>query len=379
LAGRQEVLAQAENAIKRSMNGKFAQNLMMLGLRGVGKTVLLNKIDMIAEEAGCQTAVFEAAPDRSLPEILTPQLHRLLLKLNRLKATGVHLKNAFEALRGLATTFKVSYEGVDFSISETKGTGDLTIDLSALLQSIGRAAKSRDTAAMILVDEVQYITKNDLGALIMALHKISQRKLPVLFGGAGLPQLARLAGEAKSYAERLFTYPEVDRLDKKSASEAIIKPAQIEGVSYHKQALDIILSETECYPFFLQVWGFHAWEIAPSSPITAEHAKQATKKAIKELDKGFFKVRFDRLTSRQQKYARAIAELSPESATSKAVANVLGITAAQAAPIRDEVIKKGMAYSPKRGRIAFTVPKFDLFLKRQIPKFAARSRTQQKR
>jgi hypothetical protein len=375
LAGRNQILEQAKNAIERAGNQKIAKSLMMLGLRGVGKTVLLNKIDEIAENLGFETAIFEAAPDRSLPEMLTPQLHRLLLKLNRLMAAGSHLKIAFETLRGFASAFKVSFHGIEFSVNEAKATGDLTVDLSNLLLCIGKAALVRDTVVVILVDEVQYVQKEDLSALIMALHKISQRKLPVLFFGAGLPQLARLAGEAKSYAERLFLYPEIDRLDRKSATQAIIKPAKAEGVFFDEEAIKIILHETQGYPFFLQVWGFHAWEIAPNSPITADHAQKATRKAIAELDRGFFKVRYERLTTRQQKYARAMSELGAEPATSTEVADLLGISVKQAAPIRDEVITKGMAYSPKRGRIAFTVPQFDAFLWRTVPEFTPHRKT----
>jgi hypothetical protein len=206
----------------------------------------------------------------------------------------------------------------------------------------------------------------------MSLHKISQRQLPLLFFGAGLPQLAKLAGEAKSYAERLFDYPEIDRLDEKSARAALVEPAKRESVAYEKAALDIILKETYGYPFFLQVWGSHIWEIAPSSPFTADHAKMATNRAISALDGGFFKVRLDRLTNRQQDYARAMAEIAPSPATSTTVAKVLGLTVKQAAPIRDELIKKGIAYSPRRGLVAFTVPKFDEFLKRRIPDFDPR-------
>jgi len=370
LAGRDEVLDQARNAIKRAGNKKLAKSLMLLGLRGVGKTVLLNRIEEIAEDQGCETAIFEAAPDRSLPEMLTPQLHRLLLKLNRREAAGANLKKAFEALRGFASIFKVSFQGIDFSVQEAKATGDLTIDLSDLLCYIGEAAATRQTVAVILIDEVQYVGKEDLSALIMALHRISQRKLPLLFFGAGLPQLARLAGDAKSYAERLFLYPEIDRLDSKSAVRALRKPASDEGVAYEGKAVEMIVEETLGYPFFLQVWGYHAWEIAPGSPINAGHARQATLLATTELDRGFFKVRLDRLTPRQQQYVRAMAEVGDKPATSTEVAHMLGISVKQAAPIRDEVIKKGMAYSPHRGRVAFTVPQFDSFLRRAIPDFS---------
>lgn len=377
LAGRDEVLDQAGNAIKRAANNKLAKSLMLLGLRGVGKTVLLNRIEEIAEDEGCETAIFEAAPDRSLAEMLTPQLHRLLLKLNRREAAGANLKKAFEALREFASIFKVSFQGIDFSVQEAKATGDLSIDLSDLFTYIGEAAAARQTVAVILVDEVQYVGKEDLSALIMALHRVSQRKLPLLFFGAGLPQLTRLAGDAKSYAERLFLYPEVDRLDAAGAARALRKPATDEGVAYEDKAVEIILEETQGYPFYLQVWGYHAWEIAPQSPISARHAREATRLATAELDRGFFKVRLDRLTQRQQEYIRAMAELGDRPATSTEVAHVLGISVKQAAPIRDEIIKKGMAYSPQRGRIAFTVPQFGSFLRRAIPAFQSAANSEE--
>jgi hypothetical protein len=367
LAGRESILKQAENVIERTKKGKAAKSLVMLGLRGVGKTVLLNRIDQIAETVGCRTTLFEADPDRTLPELLTEQLNRLLLKLDRRKRVSDEVQKAFGLLRGFASAFKVRFGEFEVGLSKEPATGDLTIDLTDLIVAIGEAAKSRKTVAVIMIDEVQYVTKSDLGALIMALHKISQRQLPLLFFGAGLPQLA---GDAKSYAERLFDYPEIDRLDAKSARRALVEPARRESVVYDDDALDIILKETDGYPFFLQVWGSHVWEVAPSSPITSEHAKLATKRATTALDKGFFKVRLDRLTERQQEYACAMAELGPSPATSTAVAEVLGVTVKQAAPIRDEVIKKGMAYSPKRGLVAFTVPKFGEFMKRAIPGFS---------
>lgn len=377
LAGRETILKQAKDTIERTKSGRAAKSLMVLGLRGVGKTVLLNRIDQLAETAGCETAIFEADSARSLPELLTPQLYRLLLKLDRRKRVGDQVQKAYRLLRGFASAFKVRYGDFEVGLFGETTTGDLIIDLTDLFVAIGKAAKSRKTVAVILIDEVQYITKRDLSALIMALHKISQRQLPFLLFGAGLPQLAKLAGEAKSYAERLFDYPDVGRLYDKDARKALVEPARRQSIAYEDDALRIILRETDGYPYFLQVWGSHAWEVAPASPIKVEHAKKATRRAIAALDKGFFKVRLDRLTDRQQEYARAMAELGPAPAKSTAVANVLGITVKQAAPIRDELIKKNIAYSPKRGLVAFTVPKFDEFIKRAIPSVATKKRAAQ--
>jgi len=375
LAGRESILKEAEGAIKRTKKGKAAKSFILLGLRGVGKTVLLNRIDQIAETVGCRTAIFEADPGRTLPELLTQQLNRLLLKIDRRKRVSDEVQKAFSLLRGFASAFKVKYGEFEVGLSNEIVTGNLTIDLTDLIVAIGEAAKSRKTVAVIMIDEVQYVPEKDLGPLIMALHKISQRQLPLLFFGAGLPQLAKLAGDAKSYAERLFDYPEIDRLDAKSARAALVEPAKRESVTYENEALNVILRETDGYPFFLQVWGSHIWEVAPSSPFTSDHAKLATKRAISALDKGFFKVRLDRLTDRQQNYARAMAELAPSLATSTAVAKVLGLTVKQAAPIRDELIKKGIAYSPKRGLVTFTVPKFDEFMKRQITQLDSKQQT----
>ncbi len=367
LAGRDKILNMADIAIERAKKGKAVKSFLMLGIRGVGKTVLLNRIDQMAEIHDCQTVIFEADPNRTLPQLLTEQLNRILLKLDRHKRISDDIQNIFSMLRGFASVFKVKYGEFEVGLTNEGTTGDLTIDLADLFVSIGTAAKKRKSVVVIIIDEVQYIDQNGLSALIMSLHKISQRQLPLLFFGAGLPQMAKLAGNAKSYAERLFEYPEVDRLSMRSAQKAITAPLKREKILIDKDALDYIIIETNSYPFFLQVWAYHLWNIAPGSPIKKQSALKATKRAFDELDKGFFKVRFERLTIRQQNYARAMAEFGPALANSTEVANLLSLTVKQAAPIRDELIKKGMAYSPKRGYVAFTVPKFDEFLKRKYP------------
>jgi hypothetical protein len=371
LAGRDPLIAQAKLAIERTRKGRPAKSFILLGLRGVGKTVLLNEFEQMAESAGCQTAMVETDPDKSLAAQLAPQLHRILLRLDRIKRAGAELNNAFGVLRSFASVFKVQLGEFEFGLAPQPATGDLTIDLTDLFVAIGQAAEKRDTAVVILIDEIQYVQKNDLSALIMALHKISQRQLPFLLFGGGLPQLAKLAGDAKSYAERLFDYPAIGPLDSKNAKLAVSAPAEREGVKYEDKALDYIVAQTGGYPFFLQVWGAHCWEAAPSSPITLAHAKDASVRAIEALDESIFKVRLARLTDRQKAYARAMAELGPAPASSSDVANLLGLSLAQSAPIRDELVKKGMAYSPERGLIGFTVPKFDEFMRRVMPEAPA--------
>lgn len=367
LAGRDPLIAQARLAIERVRNGRPAKSFVMLGLRGVGKTVLLNEFEQIAEQNGCQTAMLETDPDKPLAQQLAPQLHRILLRLDRIKKAGNDMQAAFNSLRAFAAAFKVQLGDLEFGLVPSPATGDLVVDLTDLFVAIGEAAKKRDTAVVLLIDEIQYIQKGDLGALIMALHKISQRQLPVLLFGGGLPQLAKLAGDAKSYAERLFDYPSIGPLDAGSAKQALATPALRDKVKFSDDALDYIVAQTGGYPFFLQVWGAHCWEAAPASPITLAHAKKASEQAVAALDESIFKVRLARLTDRQKAYARAMAELGPEPANSSDVARLLGLTVAQSAPIRDELIKKGMAYSPERGLIGFTVPKFDEYMRRAMP------------
>lgn len=367
LAGRDGLIKQAATAIERIKRAKPAKSFIMLGLRGVGKTVLLNEFERLAETAGCQTAMFEADPDKPLAAQLAPQLHRTLLRLDRIKRAGAELNNAFGALRAFVSVFKVQLGEMEFGLSTAPATGDLTIDLTDLFVAIGEAAQKRDTVVVILIDEIQYIQKADLSALIMALHKISQRQLPLLLFGGGLPQLAKLAGDSKSYAERLFDYPPIGPLDADSARLALAAPAERENVLYAKDALAYVVEQTGRYPFFLQVWGAHCWEAAAKSPVTLADAKQASASAIAALDEGIFKVRLARLTERQKSYAQTMAEFGAEPINSSDVARKLGLSLSQAAPIREELIKKGMAYSPERGLIGFTVPKFDDYLRRAMP------------
>jgi len=367
LAGRDNLIAQAKLAIERVRLGRPAKSFIMLGLRGVGKTVLLNEFEQVAEQLGCQTAMLETDPEKPLAQQLAPQLHRILLRLDRMKKAGADMQAAFGALRAFASAFKVQLGELEFGLAANHATGDLVVDLTDLFVAMGEAAKKRDTAVVLLIDEIQYIQKPDLGALIMALHKISQRQLPVLLFGGGLPQLAKLAGDAKSYAERLFDYPPIGPLDPESAKRAIAAPAERDNVLYTDEALNYIIEQTGRYPFFLQVWGAHCWDVAPASPITLSHAKLASQHALAALDESIFKVRLARLTERQKAYARAMAELGAGPASSSEVARMLGLNVAQSAPIRDELIRKGMAYSPERGLVGFTVPKFDEYMRRAMP------------
>lgn len=370
LAGRESIVQNATVALERVKLGRAAKSQMFLGLRGVGKTVLLNRVAHIAEGKGYVTVVLEAPEDRRLAEMLVPPLRSLLFKLSRLEKAKEVAARALGVLRAFAGAFKVRVGDVEFGIKAETGTADsgsLEADLPELLVAVTEAAKQADSAVAILVDEVQYLSEADLGAIIVSAHKMAQKALPFILFGAGLPQLAALAGEAKSYAERLFDYPEVGPLPDDAAREAISTPIRREGAEIDDKALAQVINQTKGYPYFLQEWGAHCWNVAPSSPITVADVNKASANAVAALDKGFFRVRLDRLTPREKEYMRAMAELGPGPHRSGEIAQMLNIDVTTAGPLRNGLIRKGMVYSPQHGDTAFTVPMFDEFLRRTIP------------
>ena len=376
LAGRGSILKQAIMTLARVKRGRAEKSILLIGLRGTGKTVLLHEISGLAEKEGYQTAMIEAHEKKSLPEILLPELRRVLFILDAGEMISTKVKRAFRVLKSFVSSVKVNVriQETDFGIGiePEKGTadsGDLEADLAQVFIALGEAAKDRNTAVAIIIDELQYLSEEGLSSLIMAVHKLSQKSLPVVVIGAGLPQLVGKAGRAKSYAERLFDYPELGPLKKEDAKLALQAPAQREGVSFTEEALNEIIRVTEGYPYFLQEWGYQAWNITDKSPIDIDVAKQATASSIERLDQNFFRVRFDRLTPREKEYLRALAELGAIPQRSGDVAEELGLDVQNAAPLRNNLIKKGMIYSPKHGDTAFTVPLFEGFMKRIMPDF----------
>ena len=370
LAGRDEIIRNATVALGRLRLGRPARSQMLLGLRGVGKTVLLNRIAQLAEEQEYLTVVLEAPEDRTLAEMLVPPLRSLLFKLSRLEKTRDVARRGLAVLRAFAGMFKVSAGDVEFAVGAETGTADsgsLEDDLPEVLIAVANAAKQADKAVALFVDEVQYLGEQDLAALIVSIHKIGQRGLPFVVFGAGLPQLAALAGEAKSYAERLFDYPDVGPLPQPAARDAIRTPLGREGVDIDEPALALIVEKTKGYPYFLQEWGAHAWDVAEHSPITVENARRATEQSVTQLDKGFFRVRLDRLTPRERDYMRAMAELGPGPHRSGDIAQTLSMEVTAAGPLRSGLMRKGMIFSPQHGDTAFTVPMFDEFMRRSMP------------
>lgn len=372
LAGRDDIVTGAAVALDRIRASRVARSFILYGLRGVGKTVLLNKISLDAEARGLLTVPIEAPEGRSLPAILAPALRAKLLRLDRGEAAKEKAKAALGALGNFVRSLKLKYGDLEVAMTPSApegvaDTGDLELDLKDLCVAVGEAARERDTAVVLAIDELQYVPEDQLAALITALHHVTQRQLPLTMVAAGLPQLLGRMGKAKSYAERLFEFPAVDRLDDRAARDALCKPALREDVAFEEDALAEIIERTQGYPYFLQEWGKHSWSAATASPIRGADARQATEAAIAELDAGFFRVRFDRLTPAEKRYMRAMAELGSGPHRSGDVARVLGRKVQGAAPIRDSLIAKGMLYSPAHGDTAFTVPLFDGFMKRMMP------------
>ncbi len=371
LAGRDRLLEDVTIDMDRVLKKRPTKGLMLLGLRGVGKTVLLNRLYAVANDKGFQTAKIEAPEGGALPELLGPELRRILYSLDLKKAAGSKLHRAVTVLRNFAGAFKVKIGDIEFGIEPAPGqadSGNLQQDLPHLLIALAEAAAERSSAIGLFIDEVQYLSPTELAAVVVACHEVAQRNLPLLFIGAGLPQMAGLAGNAKSYAERLFSYPQVDQLDAAAARAALVKPAEGEGVTFDENAVSEILKITHNYPYFIQEWGFQVWNAAPVSPITRKDVTKATPDIIAHLDANFFRVRFDRLTSLQQKYLRAMAELGPGPYKTGDIATTLGVEAAAVATVRQQLINKGMVWSQRHGETAFTVPMFDSFMKRQMPK-----------
>lgn len=371
LVGRDKILEDAQIDMDRVLNGKPTRGMMLLGLRGVGKTVLLNRLKAIADDKGFLTAKIEAPEGGKLPELIVPDLRRILFSLDLLANAGDKVKRGMAALRNFGSAFKVAIGEIEIGVNPAPGvadTGNLEQDVPQLLLAIAEAAKERSSAIAIFIDEVQYLSDKELAAIVVACHEIAQKNLPFYFVGAGLPQIAALAGNAKSYAERLFHYPEVDKLPIDAAREALVAPAQKEGVKFADDAVEEILNVTERYPYFIQEWGANVWNYAQQSPIQKRDVDEATPGIITHLDKNFFRVRFDRLTVLQQKYLRAMAELGPGPHKTGDISSVLGVNAASSvATVRQQLIDKGMVWSQRHGETAFTVPLFDKFMKRQIP------------
>ena len=372
MVGRDDLRATVRIALERIRLGRPSKSIVMVGLRGVGKTVLLDQISEDAEASGVLPLRIEAPERRSLPSMIAPQLRSALIRLSNRDAVRAQAQRGLRALAGFASALKVKYQDIEvgFDFEPEPGladNGDLETDLQDLFEVVGTAARADDSCVALFIDELQYVEQDQLAALITALHRVAQRRLPVTLVGAGLPQVRGGMGNAKSYAERLFDFPELGPLSRGDAMLAISKPAQCEGVEIEPGVLDAIVERTEGYPYFLQIWGKHLWDVAERSPITEANFAPASAQAIADLDQSFFLVRFDRLTPSEKTYLRAMAELGAGPHRPGDIAHVMRRRVSALAPTRAQLIHKGMIWSPSHGDTAFTVPMFDEFMLRTMP------------
>ena len=372
LAGRDELLDSIHIASERTRRRLAARSVLLLGLRGVGKTVVLGRAQERAAEAGLTTVMVEASDRSPLPALLAAELQGAILRLSRQRRVRALATRALGVLAGFAAALKVKYGEVELGIATpvepgVADSGDLELDLAALFETVGAAASGSDTALFLIVDELQYVPKAELAALSAALHRAAQRRLPILLAGAGLPQLRAQVAAAKTYAERLFEFREVGPLDELASADAVAKPIRAQQADIVPGALTSIVAETKGYPYFLQEWGKHVWDIAERSPIAAGDVERASREVSAALDTGFFRARFDRLTPAQKRYLRAMAELGPGPHRSGEIARMLGRKVTALGPTRAQLIAKGMVWSAARGDTAFTVPLFDRFMRRIMP------------
>lgn len=376
LVGRDPVLEQARILLGRVKARHAEKSMLLTGLRGVGKTVLLNEIKRMARSEGYRTVSIEAYEDKPLGQLIVPGLRTLLYDLDRMAGAGDRARRGLAVLSSFIGALRVTVGDVTFGLdiepqTGTADSGDLSADLSQLFVAVAEAAAERSCAVAVFIDEVQYFDQRELGALIMAMHQIQQEQLPMVLLGAGLPILPGLVGESKSYAERLFSFPDIGALSETDTARALQDPAQTAGATFEQDALREIYRLTAGYPYFLQEWGYQSWNLAPASPVTLKVVESATEQVVSRLDKNFFRVRFDRLTHNERYFLRTMADRGPGPHRTSDIAAIMNKEISSIGPVREQLIRKGMIYTPAHGELAFTVPLFDEFMKRAIPDLQA--------
>ncbi len=375
LVGRDQMIDQFGVTLRRTLNRRHSKNCMLLGLRGTGKTVLLNRFMELARQEGAHTVFVVPSDSGNFRRLLAVQLRSVLLRMD----TGPVRRAVSRALGALRsfTLHLPDGSAVSVDVEAELGLADsgvLSEDLTDLLVAAGEAAAESDSGIVLVLDEAQYLSGEELGAAIGAVHRTTQLDLPVILVGAGLPQLRGLVGEARTYAERMFNFPNVGTLNDSEVRDALAIPAGAQGASFEPAAIELIIDESAGYPYFVQEWGYHAWNAAPGDLITLNDVKAAKCSVTEALDRDFFPVRFDRLAPKERDYLRAMAELGPGPHRSDDIAAELGVKVQSVESRRLELIDKGMIYSPTHGDTAFTVPLVDSFLKRTQPMLTTRSR-----
>lgn len=372
LIGRDDLIEGFEFTVRRALDNRPGKSYLTVGLRGVGKTVLLNRFIGIATATGMQVGFIESTEAGDFRGLLSIRLRKILLELNA-QPVRAAAKSLVRRAMSVLKSFTLHLPGgvaLSLEVDPLAGhadSGQLAEDLTDVMVAVGEAASECESGVVLAVDEIQYLSKEELAALVSAIHRTTQLDLPVVLVGAGLPQLPGLVGDAKSYAERLFEFAEVGSLSDREAAEAIALPAREQDVEFEPAAMRRIVAESEGYPYFLQEWGFHVWNGSPTSPVTDNDVRSVHAGVIAALDGNFFRVRMDRVTPMERKYLRAMAELGAGPHRSGDIAAELGVRTESVAPRRAELISKGMIYSPAHGDTAFTVPLFDDFLRRSMP------------
>ena len=372
LVGRDEFIESFAILLERLENGFAEQSMIITGLRGVGKTVLLDVFREKAEKRNWATVEWEVEKNTSFESKMATQVRRALLQIDPKARWSDRAKKAAAILKSFTITFNPEgavTAGLDVEALEGSGdSGALSEDLTDLFVALGEAAQEKGPGVVFLIDEIQYLKLVELEAMIMALHKCSRRSLPVTLVGAGLPQIPRLAGEAKSYSERLFQFPRIGKLDAESdARNALALPAKESGIEFESKAVEFMVDYTQGYPYFLQEYGKIVWDETSTSPITLEDVKVVLPIVEAKLDESFFRVRAERTTEQELRYLFAMAKLGPQAHRASDVAQKLHKETEQVGAIRSRLIEKGLLYTPSHGYAAFTVPQFDKFMLRQYP------------
>ncbi|MFC7424358.1 AAA family ATPase [Nocardia tengchongensis] len=373
LAGRDRQLAAFDIVLERVARSRPERSVMLTGLRGVGKTVLLNQLRSAARTRGWGTGKLEARPDQELRRPLASALHMAVRSLAAEHRNPEQVDDFLGILKAFAlrsTADKGMRDrwnpGIDVpAVTGRADSGDIEIDLVELLMEAAALVRDQGVGIAVFIDEMQDLGAADISAICGACHELSQDAAPLIVVGAGLPHLPAVLTASKSYSERLFSYHRIDRLDRESADQALIAPAERENVEYSTEALDALYKKADGYPYFVQAYGKAAWDAAARSPISAEDVAVASPAAEEELAVGFFGSRYERATPAEREYMRAMADLSGDDGpvATSAVANELGRKPASLSPARDGLIKKGLIYSAERGTIGFTVPHFGRYLR----------------
>lgn len=367
LAGRDNTIHEAQNILQAINYGYSARSVVYYGLRGVGKTVLLNYIENLADEMDLPSEYMEIAErDRSFHSQMALHIYKLINRLSLLKNIESHIKKALSILK--AFTIKYGCDDISIEVNPANGisdTGNLANDMTELFLALGVIAQKQNKGAVLFIDEIQYIKDSEFEALMEAIHRTNQKNYPIVIFSAGLPKIAKIAGDVKSYAERLFDFIEIDSLSNEEAKLALTEPAKRFKINYTDEAVNKIIEITQGYPYFLQEYGKWVWECKQEeSVIDIKIVDKAYDKFEQSLDKAFFKVRHDRATAREIEFMTAMVACEKLPCSTKEIANIMGESIQAISPLRAQLIHKGFIYAAKRGEVDFTVPQFDKYLKR---------------